>query len=360
MQDIFDAAILVMDEKPRNRVSLKDLANHLGVSKTLVSAVLNGKAKQYRISEETALMVKQAANELHYSPNMIAKGLRTGNSQLIGLIVTDISNPFYSTISRIIENKTDEINYKVIFGSSDESLVKTRQLIDVMLDKGVAGLIIVPCEGSQGLVADLHSRNIPVVLIDRYFPELEVSYSCLNNYNATRQATIHLIEQGYRNISLIAYKSSLSNIKDRILGYRETMVAHALGKHVNVKSVNIDNPLPEVEKALDYLIHRKGAEAVIFITNALLVAGLRSLNKLNKRIPDDVAVVGFYGSELFDLYYSPITYVKQPIEIITEEAVNTLIDKIKYGENRKFSKTFIEPELVIQQSSVKPASTGCN
>ena len=128
---------------------------------------------------------------------------------------------------------------------------------------------------------------------------------------------------------------------------------HELGEYVNVKSVNIDHPLPEVEKALDYLVNRKNAEAVIFITNALLVAGLRSLNKLNKRIPDDVAVVGFYGSELFDLYYSPITYIKQPIDMITEEAVNTLIDKIKYGENRKFSKTFIEPELIVQHSSIK-------
>ena len=346
-----------MDEKPRDRVSLKDLANHIGVSKTLVSAVLNGKAKQYRISEETATLVKRAARELQYSPNMVAKGLRTGNSQLIGLIVTDISNPFYSTISRIIENKTSEINYEVIFGSSDESLVKTRQLIDVMLDKGVAGLIIVPCEGSEGMIAELHKKNIPVVLIDRYFPELEVSYSCLNNFNATKQATMHLIEQGYRNIALISYKSGLSNIRDRILGYKETMNNHELGEYVNVKSVNIDHPLPEVEKALDYLVNRKNAEAVIFITNALLVAGLRSLNKLNKRIPDDVAVVGFYGSELFDLYYSPITYIKQPIDMITEEAVNTLIDKIKYGENRKFSKTFIEPELIVQHSSIKNGLT---
>ncbi len=342
-----------MKGKTQNRVSLKDVADHVGFSKTLVSAVLNGKAEQYRINEETASLVMQAAKELQYSPNMVAKSLRTGNSQLIGLIVTDISNPFYSTISRIIENKTNEINYKVIFGSSDENLLKTKQLIEVMLDKGVAGLIIVPCEGSQEIIDELHKKNVPVVLIDRYFPELEVSYSCLNNFNATKLATLHLIEQGYKNIALISYKSGLSNIKDRVLGYQETMTKSLLKEYVNVRSVNINNPLPEVEKALDYLIHKKNAEAVIFVTNALLVAGLRSLNKLNKTIPKDVAVVGFYGSELFDLYYSPITYVKQPIEMITEEAVNTLIDKIRYGENSKFSKTFIEPELVVQHSSVK-------
>ena len=91
------------------------MARHLGVSVSLVSAVLNGKTKEYRISEKTAARVMQAAKDLH-SPNMVAKGLRTGNSKLIGLIVTDISNPFYSTIARIIENKTDEIQCEVIFG----------------------------------------------------------------------------------------------------------------------------------------------------------------------------------------------------------------------------------------------------
>lgn len=342
-----------MKNKQINRVSLKDVADYLGVSRTLVSAVLNGKAKQYRISEETASKVLQAAKDLQYSPNLVAKGLRTGNSQLIGLIVTDISNPFYSTIARIIENKADESNYEVIFGSSDENLEKTKQLIEVMLDKGVAGLIIVPCEGSQEIIADLHQRNIPVVLIDRYFPELDVSYSCLNNYNATKLATTHLINQGYKKIALTAYKSQLSNIKDRISGYKETMSKNSLRAFINVKSVDILNPMTEMERTLDILINKKNYEAVIFITNALLVSGLRILKKMNKIIPDDVAIVGFYGSELFDLYYSPITYIKQPIEMITEEAVNILIDKIQYGENSRFSKTFIEPELIVQESSIR-------
>ena len=342
-----------MKNKQRSRVSLKDVADHLGVSKTLVSAVLNGKAKQYRISEKTTAKVLQTAKDLHYSPNLVAKGLRTGNTKLIGLIVTDISNPFYSTIARIIENKADESNYEVVFGSSDENLQKTMQLIDVMLDKGVAGLIIVPCEGSQDAISNLHERNIPVVLIDRYFPELEVSYSCLNNYNATKLATSHLIEQGFKKIAMIAYKSELSNIKDRVSGYRDTMIDNSLRTSINVKSVDIKNPMPEIEKNLDILINVKKYEAVIFITNALLVCGLRILKKMNKIIPNDVAIVGFYGSELFDLFYSPITYIKQPIEKITEEAVKTLINKIKYGENTGFSKTFIDPELIVQESSIR-------
>lgn len=342
-----------MKNKRENRVSLKDVAKHLDVSVTLVSAVLNGKTKQYRISEETAAKVTRAAKELHYTPNMVAKGLRTGNSQLIGLIVTDISNPFYSTIARIVENKTDEIHYEVIFGSSDENLLKTKQLIDVMLDKGVAGLIIVPCEGSQDLIADLHDKNIPVVLIDRYFPQLDVSYSCLNNYNATKLATSHLIEQGFKKIALIAYKSELSNIQDRVEGYKDTMIENSLSSSINVKSVDITDPNSEIEEALDILLNKKNYEAVIFITNALLVSGLHILQKMDKTIPNDVAIIGFYGSDLYNLYYSPLTYIKQPIEKIIVEAVNTLVEKIQDGEKVKFTKTFVEPELIVQKSSLR-------
>ena len=343
-----------MNIRKKKRVSLKDVADRAGVSKTLASAVLNGKAKEYRISDKTAKLVMQTAKELEYSPNLIARGLRTGKAELIGLIVTDISNPFYSTISRIVENKISKLNYKVIFGSSDENLNKTEELIDIMLNKGVDGLIIVPCEGSSKLIEKLHNNNVPVVLIDRYFPELNVSYSCLNNYNATKLATMHLIEQGYKNISMIAYNSDLSNIQDRISGYRETMTENSLETNIRIKSVDINNSTLEIEKALDYLINKNNTEAIIFITNALLVAGLRCLKKMNKIIPEDVAIVGFYGSELFDLFYSPITYIKQPLEIITEKAVKMLINKINMGENFKFSKSFIEPELIIQHSSIRP------
>lgn len=344
-----------MKNKRKSRVLLKDVASRAGVSKTLVSAVLNGKAKQHRISDKTASLVLEIAKEMQYSTNMIARGLRTGRAELIGLIVTDISNPFYSTISRIVENKTSKLNYKVIFGSSDENLNKTEELINIMLDNGVDGLIIVPCEGSEKLIEKLHNDNVPVVLLDRYFPELDVSYSCLNNYNATKLATLHLIEQGYKNISMISYISDLSNIKDRVSGYKKTMIKNSLETYIHVKSVDIDNLTPEIEKALDYLINEKNTKAIIFITNALLIAGLRSLKKMNKVIPQDLAVVGFYGgNELFDLFYSPITYIKQPLEDITGRAVKILIDKINHGENFKFSKLFIEPELIVQDSSIRP------
>ena len=146
------------------RTSLKDIAYQVGVSTTLVSIVLNGKSKQYRIGDDVSQRVIDVAKKMNYSPNMSARNLRVGKSQLIGLVVTDISNPFYSAIARIIEDRANELGYTVVFSSSDEELKLTNKLINVLLSKGVDGLIVVPCDGSKKLITDLHDKNIPLVL----------------------------------------------------------------------------------------------------------------------------------------------------------------------------------------------------
>lgn len=335
------------------KISLKDVANSVGVSTTLASIVLNGKAKQYRISEEMTQRVIDAAKEMNYSPNIAAQNLRSGKTHLIGLIVTDISNPFYSSIARIVENRANELGYTVVFSSSDENLANTKKLIDLLLNKGVDGLIIVPCDGSEEVIKELHDSNIPLVLIDRNFPNLNVSFSCLNNFRATELATEHLIEQGYKNISLIAYKTEMNNIIDRIRGYKDTMNRAGLGKNINVKQVDIQNPKIEIYKALEDLTKKKKSDAVIFSTNMIAVNGLYCLNEMNIKIPDDIAVIGFNRNDVFDLFYSPVTYINQPIELIATEAVNILINKIKSSEQEKRSMVSFDPELIINSSSLK-------
>jgi LacI family transcriptional regulator len=342
---------------PKNkRTRLKDVASYLGVSRTLISIVLSGKAKQYRISEKMEKLVLATVKEMNYSPNLVAQNLRGGKSQLIGVIVTDISNPFYSDISRIIENRADEFNYTVLFSSSDEDLNNTKRIINVLINKGVEGLIIVPCDGSEEIIKSLYDDKIPIVLIDRHFPNLDVGYSCLNNFKSTVLATEHLIEQGYENISLVAYETEMNHIIDRIAGYEDTMIKSGLKNKINVERVNIINAKFEIRQALDYLIHIKKSDAVIFTTNLLAISGIYYLNEVKIKIPSDIAVVGFNRNDVFNLFYSPITYINQPIDQIAREAVDILIDKMKNGENSMKSTSIAEPELIIQNSSLKKSS----
>ena len=339
--------------KRRNKVSLRDVANSVGASTTLVSIVLNGKAKQYRIGEEMTQRVIAIALEMNYSPNLIARNLRGGKTQLVGLIVTDISNPFYSALARIIENRANELGYTVVFSSSDENLENTKKLIEVLLNKGVDGLIIVPCDGSEQVIKELHESNTPLVIIDRNFPNLDVSFSCLNNYKATELATKHLIEQGFKNIALIGYKTEMNHILERIRGYEETMMNAGLEKYINIKKVNILNTKPEIYKALDILLNKRKVEAVIFLTNMLAITGLYCLMDMKIKIPEDIAVVGFNRNDVFNLFSPPITYIRQPLEQIGTQAVNILINKINNSELEIKSMVFSEPQLIVGESSLR-------
>jgi LacI family transcriptional regulator len=315
--------------------------------------VLNGKAKEYRISDEMAKKVKAAAKEMHYTPNVSARSLRSGKSNLIGVIVTDISNPFYSTISRIIEDRANEFKYNVLFSSSDEDLDSTRNLIEVLLSKGVDGLILVPCDGSEPLVKNLREDNIPLVLLDRHFPKLDVSYSCLNNFKSTELVTRHLIKQGYTKISIVAYETEMVHINDRIAGYETTMIDAGLKDNIFVERMDLVHAKREIRKSLDNLIDVQGAEAVIFTTNMIAVNGIYYLSEKGIKIPDELAVVGFNRNDVFNLYYSPISYIKQPLELIANEAVNMLVEQIEKPEQSNKLMLVAEPDLVIQQSSIK-------
>lgn len=333
------------------KVLLKDVAKAVGVSSALVSMVLNGKEKQYRIGDDIAAKVRETAKQMNFAPNMVAKNLRSGRTQLVGLIVTDISNPFYANIARIVEDRANELNYTVLISSSDENFENTERLIDVMQNKGVEGLIVVPCDGSEEMFRNLYKNNFPVVLLDRYFPGVDVCSSCLDNYKATTTATRHLIEQGYKKISIIAYDTEMYHILDRISGYRDTMKNAGYEAFIDVQKVDIVDSKPGIQVALQKMVNEKHDEAVIFLTNMLAINGLYCLSEMNVKIPKDLAVIGFNRNVAFDLYCSKITYIKQPIEEIAEHAINTLVSRIKNSNH--INKSFLEPELIIQDSSQK-------
>lgn len=333
------------------KISIKDVAKVAGVSPALVSMVLNGKAKQYRISDEVSKRVKKIAKELNYSPNITAKNLRSGKTQLIGLIVTDISNPFYATIARIVEDRAIELNYTILISSTDENYENTKNLIDVFIKKGVEGLIIVPCDGSEKTIRELEESNFPLVLLDRYFPEINIPSSCLDNVKAAKIATEHLLEQGYKKISLIVYDTGMFHILDRIKGYEDTMRNAGLGQYINIEKVNIINPKPDIKIALGHLINEKNIDAIMFLTNALTINGLYCLNEMGVKIPNDVAVIGFNRNDAFNLFHSPITYIKQPLEKIAKASMDLLVKKIEMNDYN--IKVFSEPELVVQKSSVR-------
>jgi LacI family transcriptional regulator len=321
----------------KKKVSIKDIAQAVGVSTALVSY---------------AEVIRKKSEELDYQPNELAKSLKSGKSHTIGLIVADISNPFFANIARTIEDEAKKNNYTVIFGSSDESLDKSWDLINVLIAKQVDGFIIAPTENSEKQIHYLGSQNIPFVLIDRYFPDIHTNYVTTDNYQASYNAILHLINTGHKKIAMIAYKNNLVHMEERKRGYTEALKHNNLLSEVPlIKEIAFNDVTEDIKKKINELLYNQpSVDAIFFATNTLALNGLKFLNEQNYMIPDDLAVVCFDEGEAFDFFYSPLTFVDQPLVEIGKEAVRILVDEInsKHTSKRQIS---ISSKLVIRKSS---------
>lgn len=220
------------------RVTVKDVAREAGVSPALVSFVMsnvNAGKRTYRVNEETAKHILSVAERLNYCPNTSARSLKSGKFNTIGVILSDISNAFFSEIARIIEDEAYKNHYYVLFGSTDEDSSKLEQLIRVFEDKGVDGLLVVPCADSDRCINKVAARGVPVVLLDRNidgpFPSVT-----LDNRSAAFDLTNKLIAKGYRRIEMLSYTMNLSNIRDREAGYMECMSEFGLSAFAGSRS----------------------------------------------------------------------------------------------------------------------------
>jgi len=331
------------------RVSLKDIAKEVGVSVALVSYVINGQEKEKRVGAEVVKKIWKVAKELNYQPNQIALSLRMKSTKTIGLIVTDIANPFFGHLARIIENESANHGYTLIFGSSEEDKNKSETLINTLLNRQVDGFIIVPAEDSVQQIQNLISRKIPLVLVDRYFPEVITSHIVLDNYQATFDATSHLINEGYKYITMVAYKSSLIHMKERIRGYKEALESQNLAQNIKVIEISYNNCREDIENSFkDFTVKNKNTNAFLFATNALSISGLYTIQKKCLKIPEDIAFIGFDGGESFDLFDPPLSFVQQPLDDMAKESFNVLMSLIN-GSN-KITQVMLSPTLMIRKS----------
>lgn len=312
------------------KISLKDIAEAAGVSTALVSFVLNGKGKEYRVGEETAQRILKIANDMNYHPNLAAKSLRSGKTKTIGLVVSDISNPFFSQLARVLEDEATKRGYTVLFGSSDEDTEKMNRVVGNLINKGVDGLIIVPCENSEKSIASLVNNNIPIVLFDRYFPEVNVSYVALNNFNAAYISTQYLLDAGYNAPCMVAYDVNLIHMKERIRGYKKAMENAGKKNLINVVYLKQDAPRKNADRLLPKMVDA-GVDAFLFGTNMISLACLYTIKEMGREVIDRIGLAGFDGNPVFDFFSAPISYIQQPIDVLVHKALAILIDSIANG-----------------------------
>lgn len=336
----------------KKKVSLKDIAKKAGVSTALVSYTLNNKEKEGRVGKEMAKKIRAIAEELQYRPNQIAKSLKSGTTQTLGVIVADISNPFFANIARVMEDEAKTRGYNVIFGSSDENVDKSWDLIKVLQDRQVDGFIIAPSEGTEKQIAFLKDNNFHVVLIDRVLPNISANCVLTDNYSAVYDAVGHLLDNGHRKIGMIASDIQLNHMLERTQAYRDALTKAKIPFNEKwLQTIKYKDIKREVDYAVEQvLLPKDPVTAVLFATNTLGLNGLRKINQMGLKVPDELSIVCFDESEAFDLFYCPITYVRQPLQEIARTSVNMLIDQID-NDDMEVKKTIIKSDLIIRESS---------
>lgn len=337
----------------KKKLSIVDLAKQLNISPTTISFILNGKAQEKRISSELVTRVLKQIEEVGYKPSALAQSLRTGKTMIIGLMVENIANPFFASIARLIEEKAYKNGYKIIYCSTDNDSAKTKDLLRMFQDRHVDGYIISPPEGIEKEVDNLIDNGSPVVLFDRYLSETKADYIVVDNMGSTYNAVKHLISNGHKNIAFVTLDSLQTQMQDRLKGYEKALNEHGLNHHVKEISYHQDEE-NIIRHIIAFLERKPDLDAILFGTNYFGVSGLKAIKKLNKRVPEDLAVVSFDDHTLFELHSPDITAISQPIEEISEKLITILLGRLnKTSKFKKLQSEVLSPELIVRGSSGK-------
>ncbi len=332
-------------------LSIIDIAKQLHLSQSTVSFILNGKSKERRISVETTQKVLKFIEQVGYKPNLLARSFRTGKTNIIGLMVENISNPFFARLAGLIEENAYKNGYKILYCSTENEPAKARELMQLFKDRHIDGYIITPTEGIKDDIDKLVNAGAPVILFDRYFEGGNHDYVLLDNFQSAYNAVQHLVDQGFREIGFITINSLQSQMQDRLHGYEKATDNNDLKHYVKEVGFNMSDD-NVVEHIVDFLARKTKLDAVIFSTNYLGVNGLKAIKKMGLAIPKDIAVMSFDDNVVFELHTPTITAIEQPIEAMSVQLINILLDKLT-SKNVINHKVTVPGKLVIRESTTR-------
>jgi DNA-binding LacI/PurR family transcriptional regulator len=337
-------------------VTIKDIARALGLSTSTVSRALRG---SYEISPETKKLVLEYAEKINYRPNPIALSLKERRSRSIGIIVCEIANNFFSQAINGIESIAYNRGYHVIISQSHESFEREKVTLQHLASRSVDGLLVSLASETTDLshFIELHEKGFPIVFFDRITNEIDTHKVVVNNYKGSYEATTHLIKNGYTRIAHITSAPSLYITKERLRGYKEALennnlpVDETLIQYCHHGGMIYD----EVEQAvLTILKGKKRPDALLTAGDRLTTSCLAALNKAGKKVPDDIAVIGFTNTNLAELFHPALSAIRQPAFEMGQVATELLFQIIESKRPvTDFETRVLETELFIRESTPK-------
>lgn len=331
----------------RRKANIKDIASSTGLSITTVSRVLNGKAKQYRISDKSQKKIYEAAKALNYIPNQIAVNLQSGRTRSIALIIPSLMNPYFSRIAGWINMELQQMGYVTLISDCNENPEIEAQALKQMSSRNVEGIIIAPCGNSPDPLRFIQDLHIPLVCLDRYMEGLEIPFVSTDNYQGAYQATKHFIKNGHTNIACIqGLESSMPN-KLRIKGFKAAMEEEGIKiSSISGYDFSVENGYKET---LLLLQNKPKPSAIFAMSNTIALGCMKALKENNFRIPEDISLIAFDDHPYLDHLSTPLTCIEQPVDDICNIAVRLLFSLIN-NEEIKSRQVFLPPTLKLRDS----------
>jgi LacI family transcriptional regulator len=338
------------------RITVNDIAKATKVSQSTVSKVLNNYPK---VKESTRLKVLKAIEELNFTPDPIARSMITKKTKTLGLILGDISNPYFAESAKIIIEKAKDLGYDVIISNTNHNDKDLDSAIQTLLNKRVDGLLIASASLHCSQVTELLKAKFPVVLFINLVENDDVNHVVLKNKKGAELAVDHLVELGHRNIAFVSGSFKYSTLYQRYIGYQAALQKHSLPikqEYVyNEEFINEEFLYKKIYRFVDWSLSSKNAPTAFFTTSdQMAFAVLDAAAKKDIRIPEDISVIGFDDMNLSSNEAIALTTVSQQKERMATLALERLVMLIENGDTVSTPiQLTLEPELIIRRTSGK-------
>ena len=328
--------------------TLSSIARRTGYSITTVSRVLSGQAAQNRISDKAREEIMKEARRCNYSPNIIARNLRTSRTNTIGLILPSVANPYFAELSSAVISEARRNGYTTIVTDSMENEDNQKANIAMLISRRVDGIIAAPCGDNPELLEEINKTNIPVVLVDRPLKGSHLPHVTTNNYSGGFEATNALIRNGHRHIACIqGAKTSVPNMK-RVAGYMDAL--KRVGLEDNAVVVGNEFSLQNGYLETKLLLNSSPIPTAIFtLSNTIGLGAIKAIREAGLRIPEDISLIAFDNNIYMDYLVPAITRINQPVEEMAKLAVKLLFESIETGK-RPGTQIELAPELISRRS----------
>jgi LacI family transcriptional regulator len=330
-------------------VTLKDVAKKAGVSPTTVSLVLN-QGTQSRISEATREKILEAIKELGYQPTKTTLTIAQSIPPTIGLVITDIVNPFFTELARVIESVASRYGYNIILCNTEKNLKKESEYLEVLWRRRVDGLIIAPVDDEKSDLQAFFKRDIPVVFVDRCLARADANGVIIDNVEGAYQAIEYLLRLGHRRIGILAGRPNVMTSKERLQGYKNAIQDY----DIPIDERLIQNGKFTVEggqEATQQLLNLPAPPTAIFSSGGVMAVGaLLEIRQRKLQIPRDISIISFDDEKWCCLLDPPLTVIAQPVHEIGAEAAQLVIQLIQGWGTADPHRMMLKPKLIVRGS----------